>query len=150
MPEFIVCGQDAFRPKHREMSGDRVYFADVLRDMGFVPNRASTARVPGWWAWKDAMRRKKWHYFDKHNGPLIEEIVAAQHDEVDPEDILGRGNDPTVFDHALDETRYEIMATYRPEKPKRIDPFAGRPHWGKLPTQIEQTDPRVIWGPDER
>jgi len=149
MPDQIVCGHDAFRPEKREASGDRVYFADVLREQGFVPRRATTSRVPGWWAWKDAMRRKLWHYFDGYNGPLVEEIVAAQHDEMDPEDIMGRGNDPTVFDHALDENRYGVMAAYRPDKPARIDPFAGRPQWGVKPETINMNDPRVIWGPDE-
>ena len=152
LPEYIVCGHDAFPagPDKDKIHGERVYFANELQNVGLTAIKATTARVPGWWAWKDAMRRKLWHYFEGYNNNLVEEIVAAQHDESDPEDILGRGNDSNVYDHALDENRYGVMAAYKPVKPKEVDPFSGRPQWGK-PVEIpSQKDPRVIWGSNER
>jgi len=149
LPDYVVCGHDAFKPKDRQTTGDRVYFEDLLREVGLFPKRAVTARVQGWWAWKDCMRRKQWHYFDGYNGPMVEEIVAAQHDSDDPEDIIGRGNKQEISDHALDENRYGVLATYRPGKPQTVDPFAGRPQWGYERPQINVRDPRVIWGPND-
>ena len=137
MPQITVAGHDAFPPKDKTWSTDRVYFADILHEHGVFCVKADTSRVPGWWAWKDAMEKKKWHYFDSYNNALIEEMVAAQHDENDPEDLMGRGNDSTIFDHAMDETRYSVMAAYKPEKKLPVDPFAGRPHWGVDPKVLE-------------
>ena len=48
------------------------------------------------------------------------------------------------------EQNLGVMAAYKPIKPEAVDPFAGRPQWGK-PSEIpSQKDPRVIWGSNER
>lgn len=148
MPELVVSGHDAFRPESRkEFAASENYFEDDMKRHGFTMVKASTARIPGWWAWKDAIKRGMWHYFDGYNDALIDEITAAQHDEDDPEDILGRGNDNTVFDHALDECRYLVMAAYKAERPKVVDPFAGRPQWGVSVEERSRRsrDPRIIF-----
>lgn len=78
-------------------------------------------------AWRQLMRAGKWFYFKGYNDALIEEITAAEHDDKNPEDIKGRGNDPDVSDHALDENRYGIMSLFKgivvKEKEKVSRPF---------------------------
>ncbi|MEJ2277374.1 MAG: terminase family protein, partial [Candidatus Lokiarchaeota archaeon] len=119
-PDIVVAGHDAWskKEKHASVASD-VTFEDQFRDKGFVLQRAKTDRVMGWWAWKSYMRQVQnhepmWQYFKHFNDPLIDEIISAQSDEDDPEDISGQGNDPAVFDHALDDSRYGIMALPMP------------------------------------
>jgi len=131
MPDYIVAGHDAFeRNSPSAIHSNEYTFERVFRNiLGLSLRKARTERVLGWWAWKQLMRQRKWKYFDGFNDPLIEEIVAAQHDEKVPEDIEGRGNDPNVYDHALDETRYSVLALFEPEKhvprqPREDDDYA--------------------------
>jgi len=139
MPELIVAGHDAFPQESKKVwNPGEVFFEDEFQKYGLHLVKASTARVPGWWAWKNVMRTGHWHYFKGYNDALVEEITAAQHDEDDPEDLLGRGNDPSVFDHALDENRYLVMTAHKTPLPKKVDPFAGRPQWGVDPAEIQR------------
>lgn len=118
MPEFIVSGRDAFAKKDRYavIASDKT-FADVFREFGLFLREANTDRILGWWAMRDMMKRGKWFVFDGFNQPLLDELVGAVRDDKQPEDLMGRGNDPSVPDHSLDEERYGVMAVFRPAKP---------------------------------
>ena len=127
MPTVIVTGHDAFARKDRySIISHELTFADVFQMKGLYLQKANTDRHNGWWAIKQLMRDKKWFYFQGMNDALVEEIVSAEGDERDPEDIKGRGNDPTVVDHALDDERYGVMSIYTPrvyveDEQKKID-----------------------------
>ncbi len=111
MPDYIVGGRDAWAKQDKyAIVSHEMTFNDVFREAGLILNPAITERINGWWWWKGLMRKGVWRYFAGTNEPLIEELLAAQHDDKDPEDIQGRGNDSTVPDHALDECRYGLMA----------------------------------------
>ena len=102
MPELIVSGTDAFAKKdmHAILASD-LTFSDIFQSAGLYLLPAKTDRVLGWWAWKQYMRDGKYFIFEGYNDPLQEEIVAAECDEKDIEDILGKGNDPNVSDHCF-------------------------------------------------
>lgn len=129
MPDLIVSGRDAWAKKEQFaiLANERTV-ADVFQEFDLMLEPATTDRIPGWWAVKDLLRAKQWKYFLDYNEPLIEEIIAAEHDEKDPEDIAGKGNDPNVFDHALDEWRYGIVAADIPPKSQYDDNL---PDWAK-------------------
>lgn len=126
MPEFIVSGRDAFAKKDLNaiIASDKT-FADKFSEVGLTLEPASTERHNGWMAFKEYMRFGKWKYFELYNEALIDEIVSAPQDEKDPDDIQGKGNDPEVNDHALDEERYFIMRVYKPFKQKASE----QPEW---------------------
>ena len=114
-PSIIVSGRDAFAKKDRYaiMANDKT-LADVFSAYGLYLHPAKTDRVQGWWAWK-ALIPNKYSIFDiPENKPLIDEMQAVISDDRHVEDIQGRGNDPSVSDHALDEQRYGIMALDKP------------------------------------
>jgi hypothetical protein len=56
------------------------------------------------------------------NEPLIDEMISAVPDEKDEEDISGKGNDPAVQDHALDEMRYAGLALPKPREADEPNP----------------------------
>lgn len=118
MPDVIVAGVDAWakRSQYAVQATDKTV-ADVFQAEGMILQMAQTDRVPGWWAVRSLMP-DRFFVFKDLNQPLLDEMAAAVADERDPEDILGKGNDPNVSDHALDELRYGIMASYKPAKPK--------------------------------
>jgi hypothetical protein len=60
-----------------------------------------------------ALMPEHFFVFKGENEPFIDELVAAEADENDQHDIKGKGNDPTVSDHALDMCRYGIMSLDR-------------------------------------
>jgi len=138
MPKFVASGHDAFAKKERYA----IHRSELTWEKIFQPEfrlvRAKTDRVPGWWAWKDLIENDAYHIFDGYNGALYEEMVSAQHDEDDPEDLLGRGNDASVPDHALDEQRYGIMAYYKKYRklPKHVSET--REKWGGIETAEEK------------
>jgi hypothetical protein len=138
MPKFVAAGHDAFARKDRYAihKSDLTWEKIFRPDLRLIP--AKTDRVPGWWAWKDLIENDLYSVFNGYNGALYEEMVSAQHDEDDPEDILGRGNDSTIPDHALDDQRYGIMAYYKKyRKPdKHIEET--RPKWGGIETAEEK------------
>lgn len=117
MPEMIVSGLDAWAKNDRYaiVANDAV-FADVFQAHGLILQPAATARVQGWWLVKQMQEQGKWFIFDLMNDPLVNEMSAAEADPKQPEDLKGRGNDPEVIDHSLDEERYACMAGYTPAK----------------------------------
>lgn len=114
-PEMIVAGADAWTHKDRwAIQSSEVTFADCFAAVGLTLQPAKTERHQGWWALKDMMQQKKWYVFDIANQAFIDELTAAPADPRDPDDLKGKGNDPEVFDHALDDERYAVMALHRP------------------------------------
>ena len=116
MPETIVSGRDAFAKNDRFaiVESDKT-FADVFQTQGLFLQPATTDRINGWWNWKSLMP-DRWFVFEGTNQPLLDEMAAATGDEKCPEDLKGRGNDPNVKDHALDENRYGLMAIAKPRE----------------------------------
>lgn len=115
MPDFIVAGHDAFHKKDLySIKRTDKSFADIFQENGLFLQKAVTDRVLGWWAMKQYIHNQKYFVFAKLNEPLIDEMIAAQHDEKNAEDIQGGGNDPEVIDHAIDCNRYGIMALPAP------------------------------------
>lgn len=121
MPDIFVAGRDAFAKKDRYaiISSEKT-FADLFADDGFYLIPAFTDRKQGWWAWKslfsDTLAEPKYFIFSGFNNSLIDEINSAVSDNKEPEDLSGKGNDPSVSDHALDEQRYGLMALFKPVK----------------------------------
>lgn len=141
MPRTIVADPSAWAKKDKyAISNNEMTFADVCREEGIYLIKAINDRIPGWWAMKDMMTRKttkeiegetvvlpQYYVFKYYNQPFLNEIASAVGDDNNPEDIQGRGNDPAVPDHAIDEERYKIMSIYKP-KVVKVD---NRPDWIK-------------------
>ena len=124
-PNIFVAGKDAFA--HKDMHAVNVSeetFASVFQSRGMVLIPAVTDRVNGWGTMKSVMP-KKFKIFKGFNQPFIEEILTVMTDEKHKNDIQGRGNDPNVDDHALDDCRYNIMSTYTPQEAPKSD----QPAW---------------------
>lgn len=140
LPDLCIAGKDAFAHKDLHaviMTGKTM--ADVFKDeVGLLLQPAYTDRHQGWAMWKNLMP-DRYFVFKGFNDPLLEEINVDA-DEKDPEDLYGKGNDPDVRDHTLDEQRYCIAATYKPEEKKEqsVDPLqrflsgASRPKKGPI------------------
>jgi phage terminase large subunit len=133
-PELIVADPSAWAKKDKwAIDSSERTFADIFSDYDLTLSKAVNDRIPGWWAMKDMMTRlnkdgtPKYMVFDIFNQPYLDELTAAVSDDKDPEDILGKGRDPSVPDHALDEERYGIMAIYAPRK----KPSDDLPQWAK-------------------
>jgi len=126
MPSSIAAGHDAWAKKDRYaiLASDKTMY-DVFLEQGLYLTRAVTDRIPGWWAMKDLMKRGNYYVFETTNEPFLDELESAVHDGVDEEDILGRGNDPNVRDHALDEDRYGVMSVYKPVESNKVDIYPG-------------------------
>lgn len=125
-PDMIVAGHDAFPTEKKKIhySPDELYETAFLK-RGLFLTKAKTDRILGWIAWKQVMRQERYFYFKDYNQSLIDEIIAAKHDEKKPEDIKGCGKDQSVMDHALDDQRYAIMALNTPDfKAKPAGPVA--------------------------
>ncbi|KAB2908525.1 MAG: phage terminase large subunit [Ignavibacteriales bacterium] len=123
-PSLVVSGTDAFAKKERfsVVSHDNT-FADVFASTGIYLTPGYTSRKAGWWAWKSLFptegKPPRYFIFKGLNEPLLNEMSAATYDSRDPEDISGKGNDPSVSDHALDEQRYGLMALFKPGNSKK-------------------------------
>ena len=144
MPERIVAGRDAWarRNRYAVMAHERT-FADVFSEQGLHLEPAVTDRIAGWWAMKSLIPEKLF-IFRGLNDAFVRELVAAEYDARNPEDISGRGNDPNVPDHALDESRYAIMALQEATPPAPKDPFEGRKEFEGI-LEHDTKDPRVFW-----
>lgn len=125
-PVAIVSGHDAWakKDKYAILSTEKT-FADIFLEAGIYLEKAIIDRIPGWWAMKDMMRRGQYFVFEGTNEPLLDELDSAVHDDVDVEDISGRGNDPAIRDHALDEERYGIMRIYKPVVQTKVEIHSG-------------------------
>jgi hypothetical protein len=138
-PNFIVSGTDAFAKKDRHaIIAHELTFSDVFRRHGLNLTPAKTDRVLGWMVTKQLMRSEKFFYFNGFNDDWKEEVIAAEHDEKNPEDIKGKGNDPNVSDHALDEDRYGNMSLFQPVKREEDEPVA-RPTYLEMENQTSDT-----------
>jgi hypothetical protein len=127
MPEMWVCGLDAW-VKHTQLAikGEEITYADFFLKKGIVLQRAVTDRLNGWGMMNNLMETGRWFFFDGLNDALVDEIQAAEHDELRPDDIKGRGNDPEVSDHSLDDERYNVMATTVPRERKQTATASAR------------------------
>ena len=127
-PSIIATGHDAWAHKDRfAIQANDVTFEQVFQSMGITLMQAVTDRKNGWGAMKDLMIGDvdnngipkgipKYFVFDIFNEPFIDEITAAVSDERDENDIKGKGNDPEVSDHALDDDRYCTMSSFKPRQ----------------------------------
>lgn len=120
VPSVIVSGRDAFAKKEKySVVSHETTFADVFASKGIFLSPAYTGRKTGWWSWKSLFPTEEkpasYFIFEGLNVPLLDEMMSATFDSKEPEDIAGKGNDPSVADHALDEQRYGIMALFKPE-----------------------------------
>lgn len=117
-PNLILSGPDAWAKKDRlAIIAHDMTFADIFREAGIYLVKGDTkSRVAGWWATKSFMRENRYFYFKGFNDPYIEEVVAAEPDENDVEDLRGKGNDSEVLDHALDEDKMSNLALYKPRE----------------------------------
>lgn len=137
MPERIVAGADAWAKKDKfSIQASETTFADIFEDAGLHLERAVQDRIMGWWLWKTLMRRKQWFYFKGMCDPMIDEMQSVVCDENDPEDILGKGNDVNVVDHALDEERMGLFSIAKPTE-KEIDKL---PEWAKRKWKRSKTN----------
>ncbi len=144
IPERWTGGKDCWA-KHSKLAiqGEELTFADLFIKKGIVLNECITDRVVGWGALKNLMSTNRWFYFDGQNDDLIDEMQAAEHDDKVPEDILGRGTDPNVPDHAIDEERYDVMATFKAVDMKAKKSTGPRDYEGK------KKKTRVPWAPGD-
>ncbi|GMU88694.1 MAG: hypothetical protein AMXMBFR49_09020 [Chlorobiota bacterium] len=129
VPSVIVSGRDAFAKKEKySVVSHEATFADVFASKGIFLSPAYTGRKTGWWSWKSLFPTEEkpasYFIFEGLNVPLLDEMMSATFDSKEPEDIAGKGNDPSVADHALDEQRYGIMALFKPEAAKNNETFA--------------------------
>ena len=134
IPDKIVVGHDAFAKKEKYTSKESdVTWAEIFSEItGMTLEKAYTDRINGWWNWKGYMRQNKWVFFSMFNDPLIDEMLAAVHDDKVVEDIMGRGNDPNVIDHALDESRYGLNALGSPD----LEANVYEPDWAKTQNDL--------------
>ena len=123
MPTLIASGTDAWSRKDRfAIEASEETFFDQFAKEGLHLEKAVTDRVNGWWTMKNLMSEGRYFYFDTFNEPFLDEISAVVADENNPEDILGRGNNAEVVDHALDSDRYAEMAARGFSKPDTRPP----------------------------
>ena len=142
MPSMIYSGGDAFAKKDRySVTASERTFSDVFESRGLVLTQANLDRVLGWGAMSTLMPNR-YSIFKNYNQPLVDQIIAVQSDEKNPNDIQGRGNDPNVEDHALDDQRYAIMSMYKASKPKDV-PLEWVTDWKKRMA----TAPGAGWKP---
>lgn len=127
-PLNILAGRDAWAKKDRNaIMAHELTFADIFREAGiYLVHGDDKSRAVGWWATKSLMREGRYFYFKGFNEPYVEEVVSAEADENDIEDIRGKGNDGEVMDHALDEDKMSNLALYKP-----VDEFDDAPQWLK-------------------
>jgi hypothetical protein len=126
MPSVIVAGHDAWarRDRYSVIASD-VTLEQVFAEHGLYLTKAVTDRKPGWWAMKSGMREHRYFVFDIYNKPFLEEMQAAISGD-DPEDLKGKGNDPNISDHALDEDRYGTMEIYTPRQQQKMPELSDR------------------------
>lgn len=128
IPKIIISGHDAWARKDKNaiLANDTTW-EQMFGSVGLYLQKAVTDRVPGWQMVKQMMRHNKFYYFEGYNDSAVEEIIAAEHDDNDVEDIKGRGNSSEVQDHFLDEFRYMAMSFYTPVKHKEPE-IVSRPN----------------------
>lgn len=113
-PSVIVSGKDAWarKDRHAVIASEKT-MADAFQTAGLFLQPATTDRKQGWGSLK-AVMPKHYFIFDGFNQPLVDQLLTTLSDEREPEDIQGKGNDPKVEDHAIDDARYGHFALYQP------------------------------------
>lgn len=130
--QTIVAGLDAFAEKEKySINMTEETFAHQFNKFGFALLPAKTERVAGWWAVKQLLRQGRLKFFADFNNPLISELMEAVADDNDPEDIKGRGNDPSVIDHAIDSLRYLIYSIPELNVPEKFIQSFKKVRYGK-------------------
>ena len=118
MPSMIYSGGDAFAKKDKySVTASERTFADVFSARDLILTQANLDRVLGWGS-MGMLMPDRYFIFKGYNTPLVEQIISVQSDERNPNDIQGRGNDPNVEDHALDDARYAVQSMDRVVVPK--------------------------------
>jgi len=111
LPDVIVSGADAFQKLDKNsLQSNEDTVEQYFQEENLYLLRANTkpgSRIAGWWKWKSLIP-DRFFIFRDLNKPLIEQMTAVESDPKFVEDILGKGNDPKVEDHCLDETRYGV------------------------------------------
>lgn len=128
-PKHIVAGRDAFsKLDANAIKSNEGTVRDLFRREGLTllrGNDGPNTRLENWWKWKGLIP-DKYFVFRGLNTNLLEQITSMESDPKNPEDILGRGNDATVEDHALDEQKLGIFAMFKPTEEEETKPV-GRP-----------------------
>lgn len=118
-PNWIVSGHDAFYKldKNAIMSNDYTV-ENFFTEKGLYLEKAVTDRIQGWWKFKSLFPDNYLIFDNKDrlilNKALIDQLSSTVSDTRIVEDILGRGNDNNVEDHAIDEARYGVQRIYLP------------------------------------
>lgn len=143
--DMFVAGLDAFAEKERySINNTTETFAKVFEQYGFSLLPAKTERVPGWWVLKKLMRENRLKFFNYFNQDLIQEIMEAVADDNDVEDIKGKGNDPAVSDHALDELRYLLYSIPRLSIPETVVQQFKKVRYGKRIGGLSTSEPTIM------
>jgi hypothetical protein len=87
------------------------FFETILPEIYF--KRGINDRVSGWWSIKQLMGANKFFIFKGFNDSLTDELLAAEADEKNPEDI---DKETSSTFHLLDTLRYGIMSIQTPDK----------------------------------
>lgn len=120
IPKTIVAGRDAFAKvdKSAIVSNEETIFK-FFDEQGLTlvkGNDGPGSRIPNWWAWKSIIPNRFFIFKDLNN-PLLQQMTTVEADGKVVEDIKGRGNDPEVEDHALDECKLGIFALSTQKEP---------------------------------
>lgn len=128
IPLTIVAGRDAFAKvdKNAIVSNEETIFQYFDRQgLTLVKgNDGPGSRISNWWAWKSLIP-DKFFVFRGLNEPLVQQMTTVESDPKIVEDIKGRGNDPEIEDHALDDCKLGIFALSTFKEPKKD----GMPKW---------------------
>jgi hypothetical protein len=115
-PNMIIAGRDAFAKKDEHaIIQNQATFASIFQEYGMTLLPAVTDRVNGWGTLTSLMPGR-FFVFRDFNKPFLEELYSAPQEEGNPNEIKGKGKDPSIPDHALDECRYNVMAQFTPNK----------------------------------
>jgi len=127
IPEYVIADPAAWAKRDQyALTEDQRTFADFMEQAGFVMFKGLNDRPTGWANMVTMMEQKeektnepKYKVFKNYNEPFEEQLIAAISDEKVPGDLQGRGRDPKLHYHCLDEERYRLMAISFPEALER-------------------------------
>lgn len=130
MPRTIVAGRDAFAKVDRNaiVNNEDTIF-DYFRRQGIIlqqGNDGPGTRIANWWKWKSLIP-DRFFVFKGLNEPLLTQMTSVESDDKAVEDIKGRGNDPTIEDHALDDCKLGVAALHTAIERE----YDTRPEWIK-------------------
>lgn len=118
-PDTFVAGHDAWSRRDRfAVNSTESTFADAFAAQGIILARAQIDRTQGWATMRNLMPDRLF-IFRGYCQPLIDEMATCEADEKYPYDLKGRGKDKSIVAHALDSSRYALMAIYTPAEPAK-------------------------------